>query len=205
MRRSNAVNREWRPTPAGLLVIGPQELHVWRCTVEGVREPEGALFRILSKEETERAARFKFDIHRRQYVVAHVVLRRILGRYLNCPPEQVRLRQSDREKPCLADDSSGITFNLSHSKDVCLFAIAQNRQVGIDVEALEQGVNIADWTQREARVKATGRGLLESETDSDLPGWTLFDLAPGPDYAGAAAIEGTDIDLTLWDWLSAAR
>jgi 4'-phosphopantetheinyl transferase len=74
------------------------------------------------------------------------------------------------------------------------------------------------WTRREAYLKAVGVGLSGVGRTMDIhprsPGlgrvevlnvaaggfpWTLVDLAPAPDYAAAAAIEGRCAELTLWD------
>ncbi len=77
------------------------------------------------------------------------------------------------------------------------------------------------WTRKEAYIKARGRGLslpLHLFDVSLLPGepaallasredlrevkrWTFQNLFPGPDYAGAVAIEGSGWQLSCWQWL----
>lgn len=75
------------------------------------------------------------------------------------------------------------------------------------------------WSRKEAYLKATGRGLtlaldsfdvslaprpaalLATRHDpTDAARWTMFDLAPGPGYAGALAVEGPGPRLWCGDW-----
>jgi 4'-phosphopantetheinyl transferase len=76
------------------------------------------------------------------------------------------------------------------------------------------------WTRKEAYVKARGAGLstpLDQFTVSLIPGeparllnirddpravvrWSLWELRPGPGYAGALAVAGDDSQLRCWRW-----
>ena len=76
------------------------------------------------------------------------------------------------------------------------------------------------WTRKEAYVKVRGDGLsldlarfdvsravvepaarVTSEAErQDLRRWSLRDLAPGPDYVAALAIEGRGWQLRCWHW-----
>lgn len=76
------------------------------------------------------------------------------------------------------------------------------------------------WARKEAYIKAHGLGLslpLDSFDVSLSPNeaailratrpdqeesarWTLMSLAVDPDYAGALAVEGQDLEFRLWDW-----
>jgi 4'-phosphopantetheinyl transferase len=74
------------------------------------------------------------------------------------------------------------------------------------------------WTRKEAYIKARGEGLsipldqfdvslkpeepaaLLSSRESDVADWTMQALAPGPDYAGAVAINSRGWQLRCWQW-----
>ena len=90
----------------------------------------------LSGEERERAASFVFDRDRERFVRAHGYLRRKLGAAVRLGPKDVPLATQDGGKPFV--DGHGVSFNLSHSGDHAVVAIAHGREVGIDLETVER-------------------------------------------------------------------
>jgi 4'-phosphopantetheinyl transferase len=140
---------------------------------------------VLSDEERERAARFVFDRDRRRYTVAHSALRRVLAASLGDTPRGIRFAIGPRGKPHL--HGSRLHFNLTHSGDRALIALAEGRAVGIDIErhqpidvlAMAQHVFCCreraalartppqdryaaffrGWTRKESFIKARGDGL----------------------------------------------
>jgi 4'-phosphopantetheinyl transferase len=137
-------------SPGPSWLVAPQnpcmekdEIHVWLiCLDQSPLESQG-LYSLLAPEESERASRFHFDRHRERFIVAHLSLRLILGRYLRQRPEQLRFRSNAYGKPALdveeGDGGGGgepFHFNLSHSEDMALLAIGRGRAVGVDLECV---------------------------------------------------------------------
>lgn len=89
---------------------------------------------VLDEEERSRADRITFERDRRRFIVSHSALRLILGRQLGMRPELVRFETGARGKPRLADAPGDVRFNMSHSGELAVFAIALGREVGIDIE-----------------------------------------------------------------------
>lgn len=166
--------------------LDSQQVDVWRVFLtvqpDSVQRMESA----LSADESQRASRFHFETDRQRYIVAHASLSGILAHYLQCEPHVLKFSANDYGKPFLPDHN--IEFNLSHSGDFALVAVARGRRVGVDVEfAREEGelVNLATryfspregselmalppgqrtrgffhgWTRKEAYIKAQGLGL----------------------------------------------
>lgn len=160
---------------------------MWRVLLDRDHRPIGELVDSLSSDERERAARFRFDAHRRAFVTGRATLRAILGRYCGEDPASVRLGVTDHGKPFLLDGGD-VSFNLSHSGAVIVYAVAWRRRVGIDVErvrsdldhdalsarffapeeqralrrvpeAQRQAAFFACWVRKEAFVKGRGEGL----------------------------------------------
>jgi 4'-phosphopantetheinyl transferase len=142
---------------------------------------------LLSLSERERAAAFLLPLPRRQVIVARAALRLVLGRALGVPPAAVRFTLNAHGKPAL-DPAGALRFNVSHSGDLALIAVASGFDVGVDVEAHRRTDDLAPlaasilgpedlarwraaaavegaaafyriWTCKEAVAKAIGRGL----------------------------------------------
>jgi 4'-phosphopantetheinyl transferase len=183
-------------------LIDARELHVWHASLGN--DPDArALEPILSPDESERAARFRFPEHRRRFVIARGYLRQLLGAYLEIGPRDVTFTYSETGKPELSViHGSDICFNVSHSEDIAAFAFALRRKVGVDVECIRFDVDVEEiprrffslleqqdlaaldgqqkvegffncWTRKEAYVKAVGSGLSLPLRDFDVS------LAPG--------------------------
>ncbi len=111
-------------------------LHVWRCELAGA-ELAAAGGLLLSTSERERAARFRFDLHRRRYVARWAFARCLLSRYAGGAPQDLEFSTGPHGKPALAAaGTSDLRFNLSHSDDWALLAVAHGREVGVDIEGI---------------------------------------------------------------------
>ena len=179
----------WR-TGLGDERIGNGHVHVWYVDLSAadtcVPTPES----VLSLDERARAARVIQGENRRRFVVSRAVLRCLLSQYAEVAPEQLRFDYGPHGKPELASTglAQGLGFNMSHSGDVILYAVARGRSIGIDVEHERPRSNfmrIAErffsveecealhafpdrdrpsafyrcWTRKEAYVKARGDGI----------------------------------------------
>lgn len=114
------------------------EVQLWLARLEMSADEQERLCQSLSAEEWARAARFLVDQVRRRFMAGRGVLRAILGRYLACSPDRVRLTYGLYGKPALSGGSGAepLSFNLAHSGDLLLCAVSRGRKVGVDVEAI---------------------------------------------------------------------
>ncbi|MBS1675742.1 MAG: 4'-phosphopantetheinyl transferase superfamily protein [Actinobacteria bacterium] len=153
---------------------------------------------------------------------ARRALAAILADYLGRPDKPgrggaaVELSSGEDGKPRLATAPERLSFNLSHSGDLALVAIAPGGvEVGVDVERLRprrdllrlagRGLPAADaaavaaagaaerepvfyraWARHEARVKCTGTGVFGRPPGPEVAAWQL---EIGPGYAAAVALD----------------
>ena len=186
---SAANERDWAD------VSEPPELeigtvHVWKVALDVSEETLSEYLKVLSREECLRAEGMKMAGHRSRYVASRGVLRRLLGAYLDRPSESLKFDYLERGKPILPDQSGpdGLRFNLSHSRELTLVAVAVGQVIGVDVEyvrKLDRQDRIVErffspeeieaikgfseperrvaffscWTRKEAYLKAIGAGL----------------------------------------------
>ena len=93
----------------------------------------------LSAEEQVRAARFKVDTARQDFLVSHYLLRQTLCRYLQIDISSISYRYGEHGKPFLdAPASQHLNFSLSHSGDRLLIAVCRGGQIGVDIERVQE-------------------------------------------------------------------
>lgn len=139
---------EWEPCLEAPR-LGANEIHLWRVNLNQPAEVYRTCFGTLTPDERERAGRFCFDRHRRQFVIARGALRSVLSQYLDRPPSQLRFVYSSFGKPEVeGEEGRGrLRFNLSHAEGVALIALTCGREVGVDVEVVREefpGMEIAE-------------------------------------------------------------
>ncbi len=193
------------------------EIHVWSAQLDSEEWPSADR---LPAAERERAARLLSPRGRSRWVAARWALRDVLGGYLEEDPARVELRLAKQGKPMLAAPSSPFRFNLSHSAERALVAVAWEREVGVDIEriaprrnldalarraldpaqakaiaALPPGERLSAfhtaWTRREAIAKCLGTGLWSPPSAGAET--TVVDLDAVPGYAAALAVSGRDL------------
>ena len=125
-------------TPSRAPALGDDEIHVWKASLTHLVPHVPVLRSVLDASELERAARYHFDEDRQRHVVARGLVRTLAGHYLDRPPAALRFGTGRYGKPHLSDDDACLAFNLSHSGDVVLIALARGGSVGIDVERWSQ-------------------------------------------------------------------
>ncbi|HLE84557.1 MAG TPA: 4'-phosphopantetheinyl transferase superfamily protein [Thermoanaerobaculia bacterium] len=196
----------------------PGEVQLWLADLD---RPPVALDRLaatLDAAERERAARFHFEVHRRRFTAGRGLLRRLLGELLGVAPEALVFAYGEKGKPRLvagaaglregprslsgSELETGLRFNLSHSANGALLAVARGRELGVDLEALRPmddaealverffhpaerrvfagleadrrlAAFFSGWTRKEAYLKARGDGLSLPTTEFEVA------LAPG--------------------------
>jgi 4'-phosphopantetheinyl transferase len=179
----------WRRLPNDYR-LSEGEVHVWRAALASPAKYLDALNAMLSPDERARADRFRAEADRTRHIVGRGLLRMLLGRFLECPPAALVVEYSEHGKPGLAagDSRASLQFNVSHSGEWILVAIASGRRVGVDVERMRTNIAVDEiakrffsqnecralatlpasarldafyscWTRKEAYLKATGQGL----------------------------------------------
>lgn len=167
-----------------------REVHLAYVNLEQPYDVIQQLEGTLSAEEWARAGRFHFAEDARRYIVRRGCLRHLLGHLLQVAPWEISFVLGAQGKPRLAVpfDRSGLSFNLSDSGEMALFAWTTGGEIGVDIEQLralpdaealaqrffappeldwlmQQPVDerstafYRTWTCKEAALKALGDGL----------------------------------------------
>ncbi len=168
---SNSV--EWFPAPVGLK-LGPDDVHLWRASLDCDRPVLSRLENTLSSDETARANRFVFSPDRNHFVAARGILRELLGAYLMLPPAELKFRYGSYGKPALDTNASDsvLQFNLSHSDGLAFYAFSLGRRLGVDVEQIRPQLAGEDIAKRYFAAREVAE-LLALPTDVRPQGFFL--------------------------------
>lgn len=179
--------------------LAADEVRVWQASLTD-SPGSAAQLGFLSPAEVARADRFRHPRRRSAFLVARTMVRSVVAHELGADPRALRFAIGPHGKPSL-EPPNAVHFNLSHSGDVILVAVA-GHEVGVDVERIKPTIDhasiarrffsslenrqlaslppplrsaafFAAWTRKEALVKAWGVGL-------SLP-FDCFDVSVFPD------------------------
>lgn len=204
----------WPPAPEQVYAAADM-VHLWLFHLGQTAPCSGTLEQALSADEIARADRFRFSHLRQHYVAGRGIMRRILGRYLGLAPEAVAFHYREQGKPELVDPPIPLKFNLSHSGELGLLAVALGRQVGADIEFMRPMADLHSiaaayfspreiedlqslpprlqvqgffncWTRKEAYLKGIGKGFAQA--------LNAFDVTLKPDEAAALIAMREDPD-----------
>lgn len=171
---------ELTPTPFA-------DVRLHRIDMNVARGDYVTLAAYLSTDERERAALYRQAEDRIRFVVTRAVLRLLLAEAGLGSAETLTIVAGANGKPELLH-SSPIRFNVAHSADVAVVALAEGRPVGVDVELVRERADLRDvanrffalpevaalarydgyahtvafhrcWARKEACAKAAGLGL----------------------------------------------
>ena len=177
----------FRPTR---LSLAKEDVHVWLSFTEEMLPRFRSFLATLAADEIEKARRFHFQKDRDRYVLARGVLREILSIYAGIHPSELRFCYGAHGKPAFTSEGGDerLSFNLSHANGVVVYVVTHDREIGVDLEYLSEGIDVREvagrcfsrrevslleqlptglrqeafltcWTRKEAYVKARGEGL----------------------------------------------
>ena len=189
--------------------LGPEEIHLWQFSLQTSKACIERLRPLLSPAEISRAEGLLRPADGLRFIVGRATLRQLLGRYLAIEPDRLELSSLPQGKPVLAQPR--LNFNLSHSGDLALLAIARSVTVGVDLELIRSELDwsllasryfsseeqqalrnlppehqteafFTIWTRKEAWLKAIGSGF-------HLP-LDTFEVSPPPAPAALLSHQG---------------
>ena len=175
-------------------------IDLWPLTLTGEDVECGRCLDWLDQQERERAARFLRQQDRERYVLAHGGLRFILGLYLGLAPVRIEFSSTATGKPTLAGlrpESAALTFNLSHAHGNAMVAVAQGREVGVDLEMIREDVEVLKLAERffsdreQLHVRSTAP---ESRSREFFHYWVAKEAVLKAEGVGLASLQACEVD-----------
>jgi 4'-phosphopantetheinyl transferase len=168
------------------------QVDVWLVSLHGVcGELQHAYLQLLSEPERAKWQRFVAENARLQYLVSRALVRTTLSRYADVPEHAWRFEANRYGRPHVSQPRSlrKFQFNLSNTTGLVVCAVAEDCDIGIDVENFARDLDtdalapsvfapmeltdffaqatpgdrrnrfFSYWTLKEAYIKARGMGL----------------------------------------------
>ncbi len=168
-------------------------VELWWLEVESVAAADWPrLEALLDDSERARSCRFHFERDRLSYTAAHALARGLLSAWAGGEPSAWRFSVGPHGKPEVVAPATrpSLRVNLSHTRGLAAAVVAEEHDVGIDVEWLDRrpaGSDLARrffapaecaqleacppaladetflsfWTLKESYIKAIGKGLAQ--------------------------------------------
>lgn len=159
----------------GVVTAQGAKAEIWLAWVgDHVRDVDDFSRRFLSDVECERLESYRSRAAAERYVVTRSLVRVVLGAHTGVGPRELRVRLAPTGKP----EAEGVHFNVTHSGEVVLLAVCDDRPVGVDVERRREVQRVAAlidrWLTADERRELDElrkRGIEDS--DAFLRVWSL--------------------------------
>ncbi|WP_280390846.1 4'-phosphopantetheinyl transferase family protein [Nocardia brasiliensis] len=197
--------------PDGVAVIGgtaarrtiaPDDVELWWTALTGECAPQDR--RVLDAAELDRSTRFGTAGFANDFIRIRATLRRVLAAYTGIAPETLEFTAGVHGKPELPGHA--LQFNLTHTTDCAVVAVAGSGAVGVDIESLDTDFDqvalaarvltraeadlvradrrrfLHHWVAKESYLKWLGSGLTISPDTLEV----------GADASGRTVVTGVD-------------
>lgn len=158
---------------------------------------------LLPKVSKEKIMQYHFKKDQLRSFTSEWLKYYYLADYLKIKPNEINIESTTYGKPFLANNPQHVVFNISHSGEYVIIAIARNVRLGIDIEQIDHKINPAElaphvfspseqslinsdihnffklWTKKEALLKMSGEGFINDNylsTNLDLEEYQYINL-----------------------------
>jgi len=143
------VNKKWKQIfvnkqiyyPLGsTFSLNEKVVHIWQIDMKLISNDNQLLLSgLLSKDEMERASKFKFDSDREFFIKGTGLLRLLIQSYAGIPAYDISFSQNKYGKPEILNgqNNTKLNFNLSNSQNWLCIGFILNESIGVDLEIIK--------------------------------------------------------------------
>jgi len=142
----------------------------------------------LPNDIVVQSQKYKLVKKRHEFIVSQWIRRNVLTGYLGCNGNEIIFSATKKGRPFIVGHQQ-IDFNISHTKDYVVMAVAKNQKVGVDIQSIKETVDVLAiakqyftmseylwlisltldkqsyffaslWALKEASLKLTGQGIV---------------------------------------------
>ncbi len=150
----------------------------------------------LDSEEQARDKAFINEQSRKQFLLGHYLLRRLLAPMVGLKPRELSFGSAFNKKPVLVNGQKPVHFNISHAGEKVVICLCHEDPVGVDIEKINPDFDFRSfaaehfsaaeklelgqegekarlnffliWTRKESCMKLTGEGISDDLKNMDM-------------------------------------
>lgn len=132
--------------------LSRREAHLWYLFRDEVNDPNvlKAHYDLMAPDEKTRYDRFAFERHRKEYMLAHALVRLGLSSYTDVHPSKWVFDKNRHGRPEIAYPPvmPRLRFNLSHTDGIVACAFVLDQDIGLDIEDTRRQVEMKEISDR---------------------------------------------------------
>lgn len=163
-----------------LLELPSNVAHLWYVNPDAIEDWYllAAYHSVMSKDEAQQQARYRFAAGRKEYLVTRALVRSVLSAYVPVLPKDWQFIRNKHGRPEVSGPPSAprIRFNLSNTRGLIVCLVTKDRELGVDVEDIQrpgETVAIADRFFSPLETAELLRQPLYKQRDRFFDYWTL--------------------------------
>lgn len=130
-----------------MILQKPTDVEIVYFSLECSDKKRQYFYQLLNNEEKERADRYRFDIHRNRFITGRGTVREILAHIGKTKPQRIKFEVNSYGKPAIYEPEglTGLKFNASSSHTMGVIAVANNIELGVDIEFIKLDSDTEDY------------------------------------------------------------
>ena len=133
------------------LPLANNEIHLWMTKPEellGNDELLTTYATLLTSKETAKQQRYKFAKDRHDALITRAFIRDLLSYYADIAPQDWQFEKGEKDKPEIINCPLPLRFNISHTKNLIIWAVTLEDDIVCDVENTGRSNDVLDIAER---------------------------------------------------------
>ena len=131
--------------------LSPATVYLWFSFVDEIKDKQllADYLDLLPASEIEKYRSYRFDRHRKRYLIGRALLRTVLSHCTGLAPNHIEISREDHGRPYILPSAmtSPPQFSLSYTDGLVAAALTAECIVGIDVEHTEKEIDYIEISE----------------------------------------------------------
>ena len=164
------------------LTLADNEIHLWICRPNGLKNPDLLYHydKLINDIERTKQQRYKFEKDQHSALITRALVRTVLSKYAPLAPSQWQFTLGEKDKPEILPPKDvqipPLRFNISHTHDFIVCGVTLEKDLGVDVEYCDRKTDLLGICDRyfsPTEVNELNNLAKENQRSRFFDYWTL--------------------------------